>query len=123
MLRDAPQIGRSIDKKDYYKKVREASKAADEKNLPFQFRIVKPKKANTFGYVCDCDEVYWVNRDTYLIQCNKCKELKKTADMVKLDDVSERKLEVAVKKYDGIEANPGPFTKHPKKSNNKGRWI
>lgn len=121
-LRDAPQIGRTIDKKDYYKKVREASKAADEKNLPFQFRVVKPKKANTCGYLCDCEEVYWVNRDTYIIQCKNCQALKKTSEMTKLDSIVDEKLQVSITKYKDIDVQPGPFTKNPKKSK-KERWV
>ena len=122
--REAPQIDHGKHtKKSYYDKVRRESKLADEKNLPSTISAApRPPKARNRGYLCDCGEVYWFNKDTYMFACGKCDSLKKTSDLETVEEV-QAKLEVGVTKYKDIIIKPGPFTKDPARDKEKGKWV
>lgn len=113
----AEQMGPS----KYREMVRRKSKEADEKNLPFN--IVKKSKAknNNIAMLCACkNEVHWVNKNTFMVTCNKCQSAVKVSDMEVLENAPS--VEISIPSFQGQEHKLGPFTK--RKVKKKGdKWV
>jgi hypothetical protein len=121
----APQVSISgkYTEKEYRQHLREENRKSDNKNLPFTFKTVKSGKPRNKGYVCSCEAVIWVNKDCYMVICDRCGELKKTAELSGIGEEVLVNTQINIPQYKDVINKPGPFTKNPAKDSSKGKWV